>query len=823
MRWHRALGVAAQIGVLLLFGTAPARAAFDEASARAVLAVMRMPFVANHGQADPRVAFHAATFTGTLFVTHQGELIYALPGWTLSERLAGGRARPVGQEPSAVGVSYFAGNDPARWRSQLPAYEAIGLGEVWPGITVALQAQGRSVEKIFTVRAGVPVSHIRVRVDGATALAVNANGALVARTGLGPIIFTPPVAYQEHDGVRRPVAVAYRLAGRAYGFTVGAYDRSKPLVIDPILQSSYFGGTGGDGASAMAVHPTTGDVYVTGYTQSTNFPHTLGGVLPARGGGDYDGFVARFNGSLTTFIQATYLGGSGDDIIRSLAIHPANGDVYVGGVTSSANFPAVGGGAQPAFVGAEDAFAARLGPSLTTLPQATYLGGAGVDSASSLAIHPATGDVYVAGFTVSTDFPKTAGGAQTTKVGGQDAFVARLNGTLTSHIQSTYLGGTLEDFADSLAIHPTTGDVYVAGNTKSTNFPGTAGGAQTTYGGGDHDGFVARLTSSLGSLTQATYLGGGQEELASSLAVHPMTGDVYVLGYTHSANFPGTAGGAQPALGGEGDVFVARLTGSLTSLVQATYYGGSADEFPIGDRGIAIHPHTGEVYVTGLTFSTNIPGTSGGVQPIAPNAFGHAFLARLTGSLTSLAQATYLGGNSQDSGYSLAIHAISGHVYVVGDTLSTNFPASAGGGQSTYGGNNDGFVSRLTHSLAAVDTLTLSVLVSRPTFAVGQTAKISVGILDPGVPGTADFYIGTMRPDGLIEFLTGSGIVVSPLGILHPIATGIPLSAPFAAPVPDVYTHQFTANDPHGTYTFFFAAISGGNLVGLALAPYSFP
>jgi hypothetical protein len=140
---------------------------------------------------------------------------------------------------------------------------------------------------------------------------------------------------------------------------------------------------------------------------------------------------------------------------------------------------------------------ARLNSNLTQILQATYLGGSYPDVAYALAIHPTTGEVYVAGYTFSDDFSVTSGGAQASYGGISDAFVARLNSGLTQILQSTYLGGSDGDYAHDLAIHPTTGDVYVAGETKSTNFPGTSGGAQTSYGGGKEDAFVARLTANL--------------------------------------------------------------------------------------------------------------------------------------------------------------------------------------------------------------------------------------------------------------------------------------------------------------------------------------
>src|SRR5262249_22752202 len=200
---------------------------------------------------------------------------------------------------------------------------------------------------------------------------------------------------------------------------------------------------------------------------------------------------------------------------------------------------------------------ARLNASLTSLEQATYLGGSSFDEAAAVAIASTTGDVYVAGFADSLDFPGTTGSAQSVHAGGNrdDAFVARLNGALTSLEQATYLGGSGSEFC--VAVQLTTSEVYVAGQTQSTDFPGTRGGAQNALGGGA-DAFVARLDADLTALDQATYLGGSRDDGPFAFVIAPTTGDVYIAGFTLSPVFPGTAGGAQGGFGGTQDAFVAR-------------------------------------------------------------------------------------------------------------------------------------------------------------------------------------------------------------------------------------------------------------------------
>jgi muconolactone delta-isomerase len=498
------------------------------------------------------------------------------------------------------------------------------------------------------------------------------------------------------------VEVSYKLIGKnRYSFEVAKADPSLQLVIDPILQATYLGGDHSDEATALAIHPKTGEVYVAGNTMSTNFPRTAGGAQGINTGNS-EVFVARLNKDLTQILQSTYLGGMGIDFAEALAIHPITGDVYVAGMTTSTDFPDTTGGAQADYGGGRwDAFVSRLSADLKQILQSTYLGGGKWDKVKALAIHPKTGEVYVAGYTDSTDFPRTSGGAQASKRGTADAFVARLNSSLTQILQSTYLGGSKEEESvEALAIHPKTGEVYVAGETDSTDFPRTSGGAQKDYGGGKYDTFVARLNSSLTQILQSTYLGGNDWDVAYALAIHPTTGEVYVAGYTFSTNFPRTTGGAQKDYGGgEKDAFVARLNSNLTQILQSTYLGGSKED---DAQAIAIHPTTGEVYVAGHTTSTDFPRTSGGAQGSYGGDPSDAFVARLNSSLTQILQSTYLGGNGADWAQALAIHPTTGEVYIAGRTSSTNFPRTSGGAQGKYGdGPQDAFVASLTANLAA--------------------------------------------------------------------------------------------------------------------------
>lgn len=776
------LALAALLGSVAIFALgsrAAAGEAFAPTKVRSALELLPRSFVPNRGQWDERAAFAAQGFYGTTWVTREGELKHVLlaqgdcvdrtlrentsqqkqtpcagRAWVLSERFVGGTVKAIQGSGKLEGdVNFFLGNDPARYRSGVPTYRYVELGEVYPGIAVRLSANQKTVEKIFALQPGADPGKIWVALSGVKVLRVNGSGELVVTTGYGEVVFSKPVAWQEKNGQRQVVEVAYRLDPKEskYGFRVGAFDPARPLWIDPILQSTYLGGSDWDVPFALAIHPISGDIYAAGASNSTDFPNTVGGVQGSSAGAG-DVFVARLNASLTVNLQSTYLGGSGYDAARSLAIHPTSGEVYVAGSTSSTNFPNTAGGAQATHGGGlYDVFVARLDGGLTSNLQSTYLGGSGDEYGPSLAIVPGSGEVLVAGVTSSLDLPNTAGAVQPSFGGGAaDGFLTRLSGDLASNLKSTYLGGANDDRIFALAIHPVSGQVVVGGETNSPNFPNSAGGFQATLNG-PMDAFAARLDANLSSGLQSTYLGGSDEDRAWSLSVHPASGEVYVAGVTLSSDFPNTPGGAQATYAGFDDGFVARLNASLTANLQSTYLGGSAWD---GVISVAFHPASGDVYVAGATESYDFPNTVGGAQ-VSYAGGRDVFVTRLTASLGTNLQSTYLGGWGHDSPWKVAIHPVSGEVYVAGYTYSPDFPKVLGGAQPAYGGGNwDGFVSRLTADLVGVPDMVANGGSLPPTLAPGGSVSVSFSCTNAGPLAVVNATCGLVASAGTISALT---------------------------------------------------------------------
>ncbi|MEW6655393.1 MAG: SBBP repeat-containing protein [Aquificota bacterium] len=604
------------------------------------------------------------------------------------ERLSNAKVKELkALEKSPTNVSYFVGNDPKKWQTNIPTYRKVSLGEVYEGIKVELKAYGNNVEKLFYVSPGADPSKIRLELDGVKSAQVKESGELLLKTELGEIVFTKPVAYQEIGGKRVEVPVSYKVAKVdnkvVYGFEVKDYDKSKELVIDPLVQATYLGGSGNDAARAI-VFDSSGNVYIAGAT-----PHISG----------LDVFVMKLSGDLKTVIKATYFGGSNDDGALAIAIDNS-GNIFVAGNTFSSDLPGTQGGAQANYKSGSEVFVAKLNGDLTNLIQSTYLGGSGDDSVEAMVLDN-LGNIYLAGGTSSFDFSGTQDGFQRSNAGGYDVFIAKLSGDLKAIVRATYLGGSGVDYAEALALDRL-GNVYVAGWTGSTYFPGTQGGAQPTFTFSGSDAFVAKLNGDLTNLIQSTYLGGSGGDYAEAISIDD-SGNIYVAGSTFSTDFPATNYGFQTKNAGDSDVFVAMLSGDLKTIIVATYLGGSKYD---DAEALALDKDSGSIYVIGITESTNFPGVADGAQP-SFGGFKDAFIAKLNASLTNLIQSTYLGGSNLDGALAITLDSM-GKIYVVGATYSTNFPGTAGGAQPNYGGGSDVFVAKFD-SLSATSGNTGSV------------------------------------------------------------------------------------------------------------------
>jgi hypothetical protein len=459
-----------------------------------------------------------------------------------------------------------------------------------------------------------------------------------------------PQVYQKADLREDPVPGHWVLGGsREARFEVGTYDPKRTLVIDPVLvYSSYLGGSGSEEGHAIAVDGS-GSVYVTGWTDSPDFP-TLN---PYQAGqAPTDVFVTKFSPSGESLMYSTYIGGSAAERGFGIAVD-GSGSAYVTGRTDSPDFPIEN--PYQTDQGTSDGFVAKLSPSGDSLIYSTYLGGSSTDYAAAIAVD-GSGSAYVTGGTDSPDFPIE--NPYQTDQGSSDGFVAKLSPSGDSLIYSTYLGGSSNDYPAAIAVDDS-GNAYVTGSTFSTDFP-----TQSPYQGDqvERDAFVTKVSASGDTLVYSTYLGGSGDDYALDISVDRF-GGAYVTGFTASTDFP--IQNPYQTYQGSADAFVTKLSPSGESLVYSTYLGGKSV-----DRGFGIAVDSaGSAYVAGETLSADFPTES----PYQLYQWVDAFVTKLSPSGDGLAYSTYLGGQSAEFGNVIAIDS-AGSAYVTGTTYSTDFP-----------------------------------------------------------------------------------------------------------------------------------------------------
>ncbi|HWS86861.1 MAG TPA: FG-GAP-like repeat-containing protein [Pyrinomonadaceae bacterium] len=524
-------------------------------------------FEANRGQTDGSVKFLARGSGYTLFLTERGAVLRLRAKAAEGEERRSGTLRLVmegasrspkveGHDPLPGRSNYLRGREARGWRTGVPTFGRVRYESVYRGIDAVYYGRQGRLEYDFVVAPGADPSRIRLRFDGARSTRVEENGDLVISTEVGDVRQQRPVAYQEFDGGRREVKAGYVLDKRGrVRFDLGAYDRTRELVIDPVLvYSSYLGGADADTGTSIAVD-AAGSAYVAGTTSSTDFPVT-GGALQTSKGDFNDAFILKLSADGRSLVYATYLGGGGDEQCNAVAVDSA-GNAYLGGFTASTDFPVTAGGFQTSKSGLGDAFLSKLNPSGTALVYSTYVGGAGSEQVSSIAVD-AAGAAYVAGRTDSLDFANVAGADRA----GSPVYRSADGGASWGASASGLTASTVLDFA----VAPSnTAVVYAATNLGV--YVSADGGASWQRGGQPSPSTVVFFTRAIvvdpsnpsvvyagtsggsgvykstdGGLTFEAKANGISIPLVNTLAVHPTTPATLYAG-TGFAIFKTTNGG----------------------------------------------------------------------------------------------------------------------------------------------------------------------------------------------------------------------------------------------------------------------------------------
>jgi len=584
-----------------------------------------------------------------------------------------------GLDKSAVPTNYF-GQD----FESVDAFGRLRQADVYPGIDIVYYGQGQTLEYDFELAPGADPSRIRMRFDGADSIRLGSQGQVILSLGDREITQNPAVVYQraaDRQIVSVPSSYVMEADG-SIGISLGAYDTSRALVVDPrILFTGYLSGTSADVPLGIG-HDKNGLIYLAGYTYSPDFPSVgtaYTGFFLTNGQQAFTTVMAPLdpNGNVITY--SGFFSGSFGDFLKAFTVD-SEGVFYLTGYTDDFSFPTTpnayltaNGGVRRCFVSVIDS---KL-PGANGLTYSTFFAGTTMDIPTGIAA--AGGKIYVTGYTSSKDYPVTNNAYQSTLPGGTfDGWVAEFDPSQSgtaSLVASTYLGGGGPDTPRAIAV-AADGQVWVAGYTRSGDFPTTPNSFRPFYSGGG-DAFLARLDLNAMALTYSTFLGGNREDQATKILVEP-SGHVAVTGYTLSKNFPVTASALQSTPGGNGDVFLTIIDPTAQdftkALVYSTYYGGSDGDVAYDLRRDA----AGKYYLCGYTLSLDLP-IKNAISPVSALGALDGFVAVIdpgASPLNSLVYSSYVTGPGYQLAYGIDVDALN-NIYVTGTVLGDVF-AGAG-------------------------------------------------------------------------------------------------------------------------------------------------
>jgi uncharacterized protein (TIGR03437 family) len=709
-----------------------------------------LSFESNQGQAASPVQFISRGPGYALFLA-PGQIVLQLarqsPASADTLRMclvgANSKAPAVGVARQTGVVSYFFGNDPKQWRTGIPTYGKVDYAEVYPGVDLVFYGNQRELEYDFVAAPGADPGRIAWRIDGARP-SVDAKGDLTLSAPNGLATFRKPVVYQMLGDKKANVDGAFVVAGSQVGFRLGSYDRSKPLVIDPVLSYvTYLAGSSADyiGQSTGPLNNSSsqgiaidaaGSAYVTGRTTSADFPTKSAYQGVHNKGSNPSVFVSKFSPDGSSLVYSTYLGGAGSDYADAIAVD-SSGSAYITGNTNSDDFPVTSGAYQtlcspspstpPGTVTKascntnNSAFVTKLNSAGTGLVYSTFLGGYGGAEGTGIAVD-SLGRAYIAGnenapcnlsYSFPACFPTTVGATIGTSSAqnGQWAFVAVLDPTGANLLYSTLFGdlnglkssstATFGFVSATATAVDSNGYFYLIGDTKAGKLPTTLGAFQSSSAPLDTSnsnvtafrGYVAKFnplaSASAGSLAACTYLGGktgNTSDYLSGITVDS-SGNIYVVGYTNSSDFPVT-GGAFGAICAPGGAtcdagHVTKFNPSLTSAIWSTYIGGSRQ-----DGGDDLY-FTGPIQLDGKdnVYITGVAGTQFPLlDPVEPAGSGGApgqMVIELDPTGSNLLFSTNIGSGRLDSmaAGGLAVNS-AGVIYVAGNNIGADLITTPG-------------------------------------------------------------------------------------------------------------------------------------------------
>lgn len=583
----------------------------------------------------------------------------------------------IGVRPGAY--NFLLGNDPTHWGTNCHAFSAILQQDIYDGIDLRIRAGANGVKYDVIVAPGADPAAIVFSYEGADHISFDPR-IIVIRTSLGEITESIPMAFQEKEGHRSIVECHYKKVGDRYGFVVGEYDSSLPLVIDPTLVFSTYSGSLANNFGYTASFDRDGFLYSGSSAFGQGYPVTAGAYQTTHAGGDGTGSgidmaLSKYDTTGTFMVWSTFLGGSSDELPHSLIVN-SNDELFVYGTTSSANFPTSANAFDISFNGGPalnltnglganfpngtDIVVARLSADGDDLLASTFFGGSGNDGMNTApglkfnyadeirgeVLIDANDNVYIASSTSSTNLPLTALSAQATYGGGlQDGVLIKMDASLTTLIWGTYFGGSQADAVYNIELDED-GGIYIAGGTISTDLPVSANALHTTFQGGLADGFVAEINNDGTDILACTYFGSSAYDQCY-FADLDQAGDIYVFGQTQDptnaliVNAPYNVPNAGQ--------FITKVDPALSTILVSTRFGQGDGQPDISPTAFLVD-YCNKVYVSGWGGNTGGALSTTGLA-VTPDAYqgtttgGDFYLAVFDLDFTDLFYATFFGGD----------------------------------------------------------------------------------------------------------------------------------------------------------------------------------
>lgn len=620
------------------------------------------------------------------------------------------------KQKSDAYYNYLIGNNPEKWADYVGLYQEIVVKNIYEGISQRWYFDEGNLRYDYIVSPHANYKKIQLAVQGSDNCQIKEND-LVFNTIFGEVRQCKLFVYQNINGIKKAIQAKWIKNNEHFSFELGNYDSRYPLIIDPLIWSTYIGDTADDYPYDVT-RDVFNNIYVTGYTASATYPTTAGVYDNTHNGGGsypYDVFVSKLNSTGTTLLYSTFIGGSQGEVAEKIVVNNA-GNVYLTGGTKSSDFPVTAGAYDNTYNGHGsaswiwgDVFILQLNATGSALVFSTFVGGNFDDAGRALYVD-ANGDIYCAG-AARSNFPVTAGAFDTVYSSGPyDGFILKMNATATTLIYCTYYGGSGNDTANGITVDDL-GNAYVIGNTHSTDFPTTAGAFDTSFNG-VYDGYVLKINPTGTGLVYSTFIGGTNEDRHFGIVLKGNY-NIVIAGFSNSATYPTTTGAYDTSHNGDYDVVLTEIDAIGSSLVYSTYMGGFGPDMAL----CMTQSFSGFIYVSGYA-DAGFP-TTAGAYDTSHNGDEDVFIAIFNPSLSSLLYCTYIGGISYDRATGI-ITDNAGYPIVTGRTYSPDYPTTTGAYDVSHNGAMDGFVTKLDPSIPLpITSFTLSA-----TFEQNNTVQL---------------------------------------------------------------------------------------------------